>query len=474
MYLPYNFAMNAEMSFTKFEEAYQSEVVGDFKTLFENFVLKGHHVVIGEMGTINKNNTEARIQWAKMFIENSRKYQLSACLWDNEYFDNTKSPSEVFGSYHRKELRWENEEIIDTYVKYASTPLMDKPIEEFKPSYIESPMEFNDWSLNFQLGMSIFSSFNSYSKLCITTEDPESFNPQYRSMVLFLGDWSDKLNITEDEMEGANFYELGSVSIRSGTNEVKLTLNEKNMKLAKERGLIIIGYGFTISKIYISGPKLAGFEPMTLTRNKDQSQTVKLYFSEDATSFDGKVKFVNNYHDLNQKVKCSVSKEDSKVLECTGLYDFTGEYKLTDDKGVFLSSLSVNVVPAAGELYDINNLLDNKVNLDDFRLEPSIYISSEALGDDINSNSVLVIETDNYLLKPSYRTMYLFRGQTPSVITYNEGEVNVPVGADGGITVPEGKSEIRLNLGQLYGDFSVRGFTIRGYGFAITSVYLIN
>ena len=115
MYLPYNFPMNADMSFTTFEEAYKNEVVGDFKTLFENFVLKGHHVVIGEMGTTNKNNTDARIEWAKMFIENSRKYQMSACLWDNEYFDNTKSPSEVFGSYHRKELKWENDAIIDTY-----------------------------------------------------------------------------------------------------------------------------------------------------------------------------------------------------------------------------------------------------------------------------------------------------------------------------------------------------------------------
>ena len=96
------------------------------------------------------------------------------------------------------------------------------------------------------------------------------------------------------------------------------------------------------------------------------------------------------------------------------------------------------------------------------------------MGDDINSDSVLVIETDEYLLKPSYRTMYLFRGQTPSVITYNENEVNVPVAADGGISVPEGKSEIRINLGQLFGDFSVRGFTIRGYGFSVTSVYLLN
>ena len=122
-------------------------------------------------------------------------------------------------------------------------------------------MEFSSWNLNYPLGMGIFSTFNSYSKLCFTTEDPESFKPEYRSLILFLGDWSDKLNITEDEMEGASFYELGSVSILSGTHDVEITLNERNMNLAKERGLIIIGYGFTISKLFISGPKLSYFEP---------------------------------------------------------------------------------------------------------------------------------------------------------------------------------------------------------------------
>ena len=332
-------------------------------------------------------------------------------------------------------------------------------------------MEFNDWSLNFQLGMSIFGSFNSYSKLCISTEDPKSFDPQYRSLILFLGDWSDKLNITEDEMEGADFYELGSIVIRRGESEAKITLNEKNMKLAKERGLIIIGYGFTITKIYISGPKLAGFEPMKVIRNKEKEQTVKLFFSESASLFDNKVKFVNNYHNLNEKVKCTLSKEDDKVIECTGLFDFTGEYKLADDKGVYLSSLPINVEPASGEKYDINNLLENKVNLDDFRLLPTLYFPDTVLGD-INQNSVLVIETDDYLLKPSYKTMYVFRGDSPSVILFNANEINASVGADGGITVPEGKSEIRINLNTLFGDFLNRGFSIRGYGFAVTSVYI--
>ena len=394
---------------------------------------------------------------------------MSACLWDNEYFDNSKSAGEVFGSYHRKELKWENDALIDTYVEYAATPLNDNPREEFKPSLIETPMEFNDWSLNFQLGMGVFSSFNSYSKLCLTTEDPESFTPQYRSMILFLGDWSDKINITKEEMEGADFYELGSISIRSGKNDVVLTLNEQNMKLAKERGLIIIGYGFTISKLFISGPKLAGFEPMKITKSKDKKQTVKLYFSEDADILENKINFVNNYYDLNKNVKCELSKDDKTIIECTGLYDFTGEYKITDDKGVFLTSLSIDVVPAEGEKYDINNLLECKFNFDDFRMIPTLHFPSTILSD-IKKESILVIETDEYTLKPSYRTMFIFKGESPNVIHFND--ISATVAQDGGITIPEGKSEIRIHLDEVYQDLLDNGFTLKGYGFTVKAVYL--
>ena len=471
MYLPYNFAMNADMSFVKFEDAYKNELVGDFKTLFENFVLKGHHVVIGEMGTTNKNNTEARVEWAKVFIENSRKYQMSACYWDNEYFDNTKSAGEVFGMYHRKDLTWENEVIIDTYVEYSSTEFIDVPREEFKPSLLETPMEFNDWSLNFPIGMGVFSSFNSYSYLCFTTEDPESFVPEYRSMILFLGDWSDRLNITKEEMDGANFYELGSISIKSGKNDVKITLNEKNMKLAKERGLIIIGYGFTVSKLFISGPKLAGFEPMELTKDKDKEQTVKLYFSEAATVLENNIKFENNYHDLNKNVKCQLSKEDDKIIECTGLFDFTGEYRITDDKGVYLTSNSLNIVPAEGERYDINNLLEVKVNLDDLFMAPTLHFPSALLAD-VKKESILVIETNDYLRIPSYRNMFLLRGETSSVIRFNANDLNAPICQDGGIAVPEGKNEIRISLSDVCEDFLNNGFSLKGYGFAVTAVYL--
>ena len=471
MYLPYNFAMNSDMKFKNFEEGYKNEVVGDFKTLYEMFVLKGHHVVIGEMGTVNKNNTESRIKWAKMFIENSRKYQMSAILWDNEAFDNRKSSAEVFGSYHRKDLTWENDTLINTYIKYASTKFIDKPRQEFQESLIDSPMEFNDWTLNFPLGMSAFSTFNSYSKLVISTEDPHSYTPEYRTLILFLGDWSAKLNITEDEMDGSDFYELGSISIREGISKAKITLNEYNMKLAKERGLIIIGYGFTITKITISGPKLAGFEPMKLTRSKEDNQYVNLYFSENATKIADKINFVNPYHNLNEKVKCKLSKKNATVVNCTGLFDFTGEYKIADDKGVVLNSLSLNVVPASGEKYDINNLLETKVNLDDFRMLPTLHFPPSVFSE-VDKNTTLVIETGEITIKPSYRTLYLFKGETLNAFILDSLAVNFDVAGDGGIGVSEGKSRVKISLSGIYKDLLNKGLTIKGYGFSVDAVYL--
>jgi hypothetical protein len=271
-------------------------------------------------------------------------------------------------------------------------------------------------------------------------------------------------------MKGADFYELGSVSIKKGKNNVTLTLNEKNMKLAKERGLIIIGYGFTISRIYISGPKLAGFEPMKLTKSKSKEQTVKFYFSEDASVFEDGIKFVNSYNDLNEKVECKLAKKDETVIECTGLFDFTGEYGITDDKGVYLTSLTLDVVPAEGKPYDINNLLECKVNLDDFRMLPTIHFPSSVL-EGISKDSTLVIETDDVTLEPSYRTLYLFKGETSNVIRFNATDVNAPVHADGGISIPEGKNDLRFNLTGYYKVVG-KGFNIKGYGFAVKSVYL--
>ena len=56
-------------------------------------LLKDTNVVIGEMGSVNKNNTQTRNEWAKYYIRNARKFHMSCILWDNRDFDNKKRSS---------------------------------------------------------------------------------------------------------------------------------------------------------------------------------------------------------------------------------------------------------------------------------------------------------------------------------------------------------------------------------------------
>ena len=92
------------------------------------------------MGFVNKNNTLARIEWGKYYMETCRKLQFSAFIWDNGYWDNSKTCDDIFGHLKRDRLEWENEEIIKEYIKAGQLPLEDdpeifsiEPIETFEP-----------------------------------------------------------------------------------------------------------------------------------------------------------------------------------------------------------------------------------------------------------------------------------------------------------------------------------------------------
>jgi hypothetical protein len=112
MYSPYELVMKPDMDNTKFTDEYKKQLYGNFKEVFRKYVAKGIHVVIGEMGFVNKNNTEDRIEWGKYYMESCRKLQFSAFIWDNGYWDNTKTCDDIFGHLKRKDLEWENEELI--------------------------------------------------------------------------------------------------------------------------------------------------------------------------------------------------------------------------------------------------------------------------------------------------------------------------------------------------------------------------
>jgi hypothetical protein len=87
-------------------------------------------------------------------MESCRKLQFSAFIWDNGYWDNSKTCDDIFGHLKRDELEWENEELIKEYIKAGKEPLEQNPVVfVFEPTDLFEPLgmvidheevEFND------------------------------------------------------------------------------------------------------------------------------------------------------------------------------------------------------------------------------------------------------------------------------------------------------------------------------------------
>ena len=154
LYSPYDLVMNPDMEKTEFTEEYRNELYDNFKNVYRKYVPRGINVVVGEMGFVNKNNTAARIEWGKYFMHSCRKLQFSAFIWDNGYWDNTKTCDDIFGHLKRDKLEWENEELIKEYIKAGQVPLDDdpevfavEPVETYEPLGMvidHEEVEFND------------------------------------------------------------------------------------------------------------------------------------------------------------------------------------------------------------------------------------------------------------------------------------------------------------------------------------------
>ena len=120
--------MNPDMTtMNEFTLEYRAELYNMFTTLYKLFVQKGYHVVVGEMGVVNKNNTQARVNWGRYYLESCRKFQFSAFIWDNRYWDNTKTCDDIFGNLKRNELEWVVPSFISALLRAGMRPLVDDP-----------------------------------------------------------------------------------------------------------------------------------------------------------------------------------------------------------------------------------------------------------------------------------------------------------------------------------------------------------
>ncbi|MDD6345556.1 MAG: cellulase family glycosylhydrolase [Oscillospiraceae bacterium] len=80
-----------------------------FDLLKSTFIDKGTPVIIGEFGSVNKNNYAKRTEYTEYYIESAKKRGITCFLWD-------EGSNKNFGMLNRKDLTWYFPDIIEEAV----------------------------------------------------------------------------------------------------------------------------------------------------------------------------------------------------------------------------------------------------------------------------------------------------------------------------------------------------------------------
>ena len=115
-YLPYSFALD-----TKGTDKYDPEdtaIPDFFNTLNDLFVSKGIPVIVGEFGSMNKDNLDDRVNCLEDYLGEAAKYDIPCVWWDNYA---RMGNGENFGLMNRAEYEWYFPKLIDVFKKYAES-----------------------------------------------------------------------------------------------------------------------------------------------------------------------------------------------------------------------------------------------------------------------------------------------------------------------------------------------------------------
>ena len=459
MYFPYDFAFNSDKKYSEFTDRIKNDFYAILRNLYDKYVLRGHNVVVGEMGCSDKNNTAERVKWANFYIQTTRKFQMSCLIWEVL----------PFAIYVRKESKWKDEALVKALIDSSKTPLSDNPEEEYEKNLISSPVTFSKWNIKIYLDYIIFSGYNSFCKLSFTKIDtnPVTNSPAFK---IQYADWTSPVSFNQSDVEGAVPGSGGFMGLVKGTQNIKIFFNNSMCKLLQSKGLVFDGDGFIINDVHISGPRFVKMEPKTIIRSS-KKQTLKIYFNENATDISDNIKFINFYYNLNNQIKCLVDKNDIKIINCEGIYNFTGEFFLKDKNDYQLTNKFLNVVPNKGEKYNINNLIETKINFDYSGLDKKIFLSKN-LFTNLNKASKLIIETTDLHFNTSYQNFKIYNNKNNKVIKIKSKAVNTTIEKDGALKVPSGRNLIVIDLNDYYKTLKNEGITIKGYGFAVNSIYI--
>lgn len=110
-YSPYNVALNRNSSETKLTTSGKKEIDYNFSNINSVMLSKDVPVIMDEFGTINKSNTDDRIEIAKYYLSVAEKYGVPCVWWDNGTNCGPKD-GEGFGLLNRNSLKWNYPDLV--------------------------------------------------------------------------------------------------------------------------------------------------------------------------------------------------------------------------------------------------------------------------------------------------------------------------------------------------------------------------
>jgi endoglucanase len=112
-YTPTDFALNPQGTGRWLPERQEEEIDWMFGRLKTHFLDKNIPVIMGETGAVNKDNLEARVEWARYYFGKARELGIPAYWWDNGIFTARSETSELFGFLDRHRAEFAFPEILE-------------------------------------------------------------------------------------------------------------------------------------------------------------------------------------------------------------------------------------------------------------------------------------------------------------------------------------------------------------------------
>ena len=111
-YSPYNFALN-DNGTSSFADSDKAELDKNFDLIKSTFIDKGIPAIIGEFGSVNKNNDDDRVRHMEYYVSAAKQRGITCFIWDN----GVKEGESAFGLLDRKNLTWYFKNVVDAAMR---------------------------------------------------------------------------------------------------------------------------------------------------------------------------------------------------------------------------------------------------------------------------------------------------------------------------------------------------------------------